>query len=222
MRSSEIIRQKFRGVRRLILVLACPLVTIVAFQAYFRMDLYGTKHSAWVGGQYREMTDWERHPVIYLLATVPTILIYLPMLAWISFAIGLRIKSQTRAIFASLAVVVVWCAAPFIFGIILHEEMQVVLFGQSMWNYLMLASPITIITFGEFSELGYLNSTPELAAVMNAVFYGGILYLVRSRCLRTAAQQLGRAELPDGPRPGIPRRQTGFQGIGRHAAPAPP
>jgi len=220
-RSAEIVRQKFRGVWRLILVLACPLITIVAFQTYFRIDLYSMSVSTWVAGQYREMTNWERHPAVYLLATVPTILIYLPMLAWIGFAIGLRIRSQTRAIFAALAFVVVWCAVPFVFGIILHEEAQVVRYYESPWNYLMLASPATIIGFGETSGLGKLNGTPALAAVMNVVIYGGILILVRSWCLRTVARQLGRAELPDGPRPGTQRRQLGFRGLDRPPVAAP-
>ena len=214
-RSSEIVRQKFRGVWRMILVLACPLLTIVAFQAYFRKDLSMHTSSLWVGGQYREVTQWERGPFLYLMASLTTIGLYLPMLAWISFAIGLRIRSQTRAIFAALAFVITWCAVPFIFGMLVHEDARWVLFGKSELNYLMLASPVTMIAFGELSRLGDLNSTATTAVFMNFTIYGGILMLVRSWCLRSAAQQLGRAELPGGPGSEMPVRRGGFQGIRR-------
>jgi hypothetical protein len=41
-----------------------------------------------------------------------------------------------------------------------------------------------------------MNDTPWLAVVMNFLFYGAVLYLVRRSSLRYAARHLGRAESP--------------------------
>lgn len=202
-RSSEIVRQKFGGVRRLMFVLACPLATIVLFQTWFRMSVGG-------GSPY-EMVRYEgdEAPLLYVLAALPAIAIYLPLLAWIGFAIGLRVRSQTRAIFGALALVVAWCAVPFIVALILHEGVRIADYGQSVLNYVFLASPISIIAFAEFSDLEWLNSNPYGATLFNWVMYGVLLLSVREWCLRTASRRLGRAESPRAA-PELPPPVSGF------------
>lgn len=211
MRSVDIIRQKFRGVRRLTIVLAFPLLTIVLFQAYFRL-------SHWSGsGILASGRRIDPNPFLYLFAAVPAIFIYLPLLAWISFAIGLRIRSQTRAIFAALAVVVVWCALPFMTGIVIHEGFGHVDYLHSAFSYIFLLSPISVIAFSEFSELNMFNSTPWAAIFVNWLIYGGLLIVIRESCLFTAARRLGRAEVGQGFRPGIQKPRAGFRGV-NHAS----
>jgi hypothetical protein len=80
---------------------------------------------------------------------------------------------------------------------------------------------MTMVVFGELSELGYLNDAPTMAVVMNCLLYGGVLILVRGWCLRTAGRQLGRAELPAGSGSAWPVRRAGFRGIRRTLTAAP-
>ncbi len=179
-RSDELVRQKFRGVRRLIFVLAIPLATIVLFQTYMRLGFA----SIW--------TEDERSPVLYFLAAGLAVAVYLPMIAWVSFAIGLRVKSQARAIFGSLAVIVGWCAMPLILGITIMEAFR--LHRASVFHYFMLTSPASIIPFAEFSALDEINNTPWLAVFFNYSLYIPILLFVRWQTLTFAARHLGRAE----------------------------
>ena len=179
-RSDELVRQKFRGVRRLMFVLAIPLLTIVLFQTYMRLGFT----SAW--------NPRERGPMLYLLAAGLAVVVYLPLVAWVSFAIGLRVKSQARAIFGSLAVIVGWCAVPLILGVSIMELFGV--YGDSAFYYLLLISPATIIPFAEFSALREFNNTPWLAVFLNYSFYIPILLFVRWQSLKFAARHLGRAE----------------------------
>lgn len=212
--SEDLLRQKFRGVRRLMLVLACPLLTIILFQAYFRMALWPSALGGY--GNYRRDAD----PLLYLTASLPTVAIYLPLMAWVSFAIGLGVRSQTRAIFGALAAVAGWCTVPLILAICLHEGPWHFRYGQSPVNYTFLLSPASIIAYAEFSDLGDLNSTPWRAAIGNALLYWGILLGIRQWCLSTAARRLGRAERagrePDLPPP-VSRFPVEWRGGGRLA-----
>lgn len=179
-RSDELVRQKFRGVRRLMFVLAIPLLTIVAFQTYMRLGLSSV------------FSDEEDSPLLYFLAAGLAVAVYLPLVAWVSFAIGLRVKSQARAIFGSLAVIVGWCAVPLILGVSIMELFR--LHGDSVFHYLLLTSPAAIIPFAEFSALDEFNNTPWLAVFFNYSFYIPILLFVRWQSLAFAARHLGRAE----------------------------
>lgn len=195
-RSTDLVRQKFRGVRRLMAVLAVPLLTMIAFQTYWReatMSLWGN----WWGN--------ERHPVLYFVASSLAVVIYLPLVAWLSFWIGLKVRSQARAIFGSLAVITGWCVIPFVLFVIVIEILR--FHRHTPLHYFALLSPAAIIPFSEFSALNEMNDTPWLAVVMNFVLYGVVLYLVRRSSLRYAARHLGRAESPEYPAPvGAARR----------------
>ena len=183
-RSGDLVRQKFRGVRRLMLVLACPLLTMIAFQTFWR----DATQSFW--------GDWEnpKAAFLYLVSATLAVVIYLPMVAWISFAIGLWVRSQARAIFASLAVIVAWCAVPLIIGVTIMEVFR--MYGQREWNWLMLLSPASIIPFTEFSGLDEFSHAPWLAVILNTLAYGTVLFVVRLLCLTNAPGLLGRAERP--------------------------
>jgi hypothetical protein len=114
------------------------------------------------------------------------------MIAWVSFAIGLRVKSQARAIFASLAVIVGWCAIPLIVGVSIMELFR--LHHATPFHYFMLFSPATIIPMAEFTALNEINQTPWFAVLLNYCIYVPILVGVQLHSLSFAARHLGRAE----------------------------
>ena len=183
MHCSDVVRQKFRGVRRLMMVLAMPLLTIIAFQTLWRQATQG----------FFRVFD-EDSSLLYLVSSVLSVVIYLPMVAWISFYVGLRIRSQVKAIFTSLAVIVGWCVIPVFALAILDEIVRVRLLNDSPLSYLFLLSPASILPFTEFSALDELNNTPWMAMLFNYAYYGSILLIVRWACLDGAPRFMGRGE----------------------------
>ena len=91
----EIVVQKFCGVRRLMFVLAVPFITIFLFEASWRSAVTG-------GYGYRS----EFSVLLYLTASILSVAIYLPMIAWMSFLVGMVLQTQGRAIITSLGIII--------------------------------------------------------------------------------------------------------------------
>jgi ABC-type transport system involved in multi-copper enzyme maturation permease subunit len=183
MRCSDLVRQKFRGIRRLMLVLAMPLLTVIIFQTLWRQATQG----------FLQVFD-EHSTLLYVISSVLSVVVYLPMIAWVSFYIGLRVRSQVKAIFASLAVIVAWCAIPVFALVIFDEIFQIHFWRNTPLSYLFLLSPASIIPFTEFSALDEFHSSPWLAMFFNYAYYGAILLIMRWACLDGAPWFLGRGE----------------------------
>ncbi len=185
----EIIRQKFRSVRRLMLVLCVPLVTIVAFTASMRWELPDPRYGNAMGYQPPEFRLG-----VYLTCSLLSLAIYLPLIAWMSFYIGLRVKTQSRAIVVALGTVVVWCVAPLIFillpiGILFSPP------HDSGWAYFALSTPAAIVAFNEGNDWQGLLNLPWLAMFLNFAWYGAWLLVFRELCFRQADRLLGRVEV---------------------------
>ena len=182
LRSREIVLQKFQGVRRLILVLCVPMLTTVLFKTWF---------VATAGlGQFRRYNQDENW-AIYLTCALLSVAVYLPMTAWLSLLIGLRVRSQNKAIFSTLAAIVAWCVLP-VFSTIMLVELTGASPGDSL-SYLVLLSPATVIPFNEFFALDEIFATPAVAVMLNFAFYGFVLFVLRAACLRDLDRHLGRA-----------------------------
>ncbi|MEQ9406427.1 MAG: hypothetical protein RIK87_01830 [Fuerstiella sp.] len=102
MTAVEMLGQKVAGMRRLLLVLATPILTVSLTHFLLHINF----QSVTLVGAVR--------PVSYLaLSTVGTfILLYL--CAWISAGIGLKIHSQTRAVLTAVAVFGTWTVLPLV------------------------------------------------------------------------------------------------------------
>jgi hypothetical protein len=185
LRGSEIIRQKASGLRRLTIVLAIPLLTIIFFKAWMDASSGASGWSSrWYAGRPRSM--------IYLTCALLSVAVYLPMVSWFAFWIGLKIRNQTRAIFTAVGMLAAWCILP-IFIIVMITELLGVS-SRSPLIALTLLSPATIIPFNEFNDLDDLSKHRWLLVVANFTFYGICLLFFRSRCLGSTGQYLGRLE----------------------------
>lgn len=157
----EIMLQKFRGVQRLMAVMAVPFVTIFFFQL-------------WWSGFWVNATTFN-----YAVCSFLSVLIYLPLVAWLSFWIGIKIKSQTRGILTALILLSAWILLP-------------LPVAPSLWfdasGYFSVLSPATIIMFNETSDL----PLPFIWNFFHFVCFGGILFFVRQVCLMNADEHLGR------------------------------
>lgn len=177
----EILTQKFVGVRRLMFVLAIPLLTIYGFETMLRFDvpsLFRRTH-----GMDRSELAW-----CYALTSVMTVLIYLPLISWLSFWIGLKVSGHGKAIMISVATLVGWCLIPLLvllpFVVVLDMQKP----GES--ELLMLVSPMMIIPFNEFGDI----PQPWSALLINSGVYGLVMLTLRFWCQFRAARVLGRAD----------------------------
>ena len=183
----EILRQKFRAVRRLIVVLLVPFATIFTFECIMKWNL----SVRWgVPGQ-----DNRFHLPLYLTCSALSVGIYLLLFAWLSFLIGLKVRTQARAIAGAMAALVGWCVLPLIF---VNLPLSI-LFPGPPWNVpyviqlVKLASPLSIIMANEESFREFADA-PWVAVVLNFLWYGLLLVLVRWLCLRNVDRLLGRVE----------------------------
>ena len=166
----NIILQKFRGVRRLICVLCVPFLSIFMFEKWFKSS-YG----------------WD-----YVLWSTVFVLIYLPLTAWFSMWLGLKIRSQVRATLVSICLIVAWLTLPVAIRYLLADGFNVVVSGSA--RYLWIFSPTVVIRgieSGAPTDIGIPDPHwPFYLA--NAVFYGFLLWLFRHVSLKDADQHLGR------------------------------
>ncbi len=187
----EIVVQKFRGVWRLILVLHVPFITLFLCEACLRES---SAH------RHRGSSD-DFTPLGYLLSSVLTVAIYLPLTAWLSLAIGLRVRTQARAMIGSLAANVGWWVAPFIFCVM---PLSIMMRGSSddgLLACVTLLSPATVVFWNEI-EFNFLKHTfgefVWLPFFLNFAGYGIAIAFFRALCLNNADRWLGRVAGEEG------------------------
>lgn len=191
----EIVAQKARVLRRFMLVLAVPLLTIFGWEWYIE----------WGASARRPRADG---PAVYLVCALLTVGILLPLVSWLSLWIGLKMRTRFKAILTALAVVVAWCAVPFVAAIVLDGSR---FYGSDLHKciqgVLLLLSPLAVPTGNEIGELRSFppfdrypfsewktdgsNMAPLLLAV-NFTFYAALLFLFRHLALSRADRYLRR------------------------------
>jgi ABC-type transport system involved in multi-copper enzyme maturation permease subunit len=167
----NIILQKFRGVRRLICVLSVPFLSIYMFEKWFKS--YG----------------WD-----YVLWSTVFVLIYLPLTAWFSMWLGVKIRSQVRATLVAICLVVTWATLPLSIQYLLASGFNIEPSGSA--RYLLILSPTVVIRGIESgAPAAYGIPDPDWAFYLaNAVFYGFLLWLFRHVSLKDADHRLGRTK----------------------------
>jgi len=187
----EIVRQKFRSVWRLMFVLATPFLTLFTFSAAMRWNMPDPRYQ-WAGAGFQVPVF---NVFVYLTCSLLSLVVYLPLLAWMSFYIGLRVKSQARAIVTALACVLGACIGPLIFimlpiSIIFRAPIH------GAWYFFNLLSPASIAALNEANEWQIYSFRPWLAILLNFSWYGAWLFLFRWLSFAQAERMLGRLELP--------------------------
>ena len=189
MTSQEIIREKCAGLTRVLCVTSLPILTAIAFGSYMRSGA---------------MNGWS-----YLVWGALQLLLYMPLISWISIWIGLRIRSPTKSIFAAMSVLLIWVALPGLagFGATWFDlDMQ---FAESQYygdQYvatwaemiaaagLLLIGPTSGIVINEQMTEGFAQNWAMIVIPLHVLFYSGFLLFVRSRVLKIASRRLGRSE----------------------------
>jgi ABC-type transport system involved in multi-copper enzyme maturation permease subunit len=203
--ASEIVRQKLAGVRRLIAVLCVPLLTLLVFQSVWNhFVVVASGHDRGVlfvsGGQtafgvdpirdpdenpQEEATQW-----LMLLGRIAAIGIYLPLVGWIGFQFGLRMKNQFQAVIATAATVTFPCASPWLIQRwigLLSNESPWLPFSRKILSWVQWIDPGWVLFQADASTVG--SDFPMIGSdVLPAVWFpllfhfltvGGMLWLVR-------------------------------------------
>jgi ABC-type transport system involved in multi-copper enzyme maturation permease subunit len=179
----EIILQKYRSVRRLMFVLAAPFATVFYFHCAAMWEM-GPDYS----GRRFDLP-------VYLAASTLSVLIYLPLTAWVSLAVGLKVRTQSRAIIGATGGLVAWYVVPLVFVTL---PLSIIFDGMGKpyetWiSASSLLSPATIIVFTDFDCL-YQLGEPWVVVLANFGWYAALLAAVRFTCLRNADRWLGRTD----------------------------
>ena len=185
----NILAQKIAGVKRLCLTLLVPLLAIVFFEAWWKWE-------------YAQINPHSRNPyelewLPYLIGSLLTIGIYLPMLIWLFCWIGMKVKSQTKAILSALGLIVIWCILPFIlvFPILILNPS----FNENSIIYGLFLSPASYLVINEIAEFNEFG-TIWAPMIVNSLFYGGCYWLFRSQCHNHIDENLGRLTGEENPK----------------------
>lgn len=181
----ELMYQKIKGVKRLCLVLLVPLLTTVFFESWWKWE-----HSRFRSNNENDFaTQW----LPYLIGSLVTIGIYFPMLIWLFCWIGMKVKSQMKAILSSVSLIIIWCILPIILAFpifILFPTINVssVLYG-------MFLSPAAYIVMNENAQFFEFGSA-WFPLIANTLIYGTCYYLFRFQCINHIDKNLGRLSDP--------------------------
>lgn len=185
--SREFVLQKFRGVSRLMLVVSIPLLTGVIMQAW-----YCGITERWFNNNF--FRDPDESPICYLVTMSLNVVVMLQLFAWVSMLMGMWMKTSTRAIFASLALVVGWMILPIVFLVMFFEFMNV---GRNDVIVMSLVSSPAVVPF--MTEIGEMDDLFDQdmvwpVVISHLMIYTSLLFAVRWFCLKRAAKLLGRSE----------------------------
>lgn len=179
----EIVRQKAHALRLLTWVLAIPVLTV------FLIEAWAEETTPWTG--YAEtlgLRAWGETVITYVVGSICSVAIYLPLVAWLALWIGLICRTRLRALITTLIAIITWAVGPF-FALDFFDVGQ----GRhDLTRWLLLCSPLTYPALNETGEMRDLSENAILPLLVNFTIYGAILWLLRWHCLRRADAYLRR------------------------------
>jgi ABC-type transport system involved in multi-copper enzyme maturation permease subunit len=167
----EILLEKFTGVRRVMAMLCVPLLTVILMRA--------------------------PQPAQFV-CSVLALAIYLPLAAWLSLLVGLKVKTRGKAIIVSLATIAGWCLLPLVFIFMPLMLLKPPGTADSVLNFSIFLSPAMIVAVNDYGDWHEFGNSPWLGMTLNFLVYGTALVLIRRTCLRNADRWLGRVECDHG------------------------
>ncbi|MGB4710953.1 MAG: hypothetical protein WBH28_20950 [Fuerstiella sp.] len=180
MTSIDMLNQKITGMRRLIIVMAVPILTVNLTHAL----LQRTNNLL---------------PVVYMLLSTFAAFLLLYMVAWLTAGIGLKIHSQTKSVLAAVTVIVAWIILPIAYCVFTTPEPML---AKVIW----LFSPLSVVanteeflrqweTYG----VNYYNpepdTTPRIVWTLAAMLvYSAVTFLIVMFVRSRSAGLLNRLE----------------------------
>jgi ABC-type transport system involved in multi-copper enzyme maturation permease subunit len=196
--ASEIVLEKLAGVRRLIKVLTVPFAVLIVFQAVWTGYIQqGSSHSQ-PGNLWFE-----------LVATSLSVAIYMPLIMWIGFQFGLRMKTQIQAVLCTFLTVTGICVIPpflctTLMALVNQNAIGAGAIPDLVVSFLGILSPLTVLTpmyhSVRMSDPMTRSLTqpdmsfPAAILVVHFAFYGMIWFLLRRNAMRSFSRFVRRLE----------------------------
>jgi ABC-type transport system involved in multi-copper enzyme maturation permease subunit len=182
--SESIVKEKFAGISRMIVVLWIPLATVYLYQVWW---------TGWVG-------SFQSGDIVFgFVRSLMAMAIYPWLIAWIGFHFGMRCRSQAQAALVTLCLLAAVCVIPAAFAVYLNS------IGLSALSEIGWLSPAVVLSEGTYARRLHLNysytysyNSDELALVAwfglfcHFVLASVLLIWLRHRVLKTFASRLGR------------------------------
>lgn len=160
---SSLLHQKWTGLRRMLYVLFVPFFSIYAFQAWFFLN----------------------KGIGYLVISSFSYVVLVSLAAWLSIWIGLRVKSQMRAILTSIGAIAFIALCPYGIQMAMRQS------GQPLSDWFSVISPAEMVMSLEFNSNQWL--TQHLSHAVGFLFVFAALGVVcRLACNYRIDQCFGR------------------------------
>ena len=200
--SRQIVLQKYAGIRRAILVLRVPLLTVLFFQL-------GMK----VGYRFWASSLHGFNGPLYTVCFLLSAWIFPHMVGWLGVFFSLRLKTQSRAVVTTVTVLAAWCLVPGVVSLLLNSNLPLyaspgMILVQNESNFGPLRSDIFGGIAPDRDQQQWVLAFCWVFVIGCFTFYGGLTLWLRHVCLTTANVALGRGEV----------RQSGVR---RSGSPAP-
>ena len=203
MTSRFILRQKLASLSRLIAVSAIPILTCTLVNTWWMWELDRLNHSS-MGYNLYGYSNFSPNYVwwLYLLEGVTCMGIYLYMVGFLGTIVGTLIKSPSRAIVTTLAIVLGVCALPLLVISLWTGDF----FGANYSNGWMRSpiraliyrtSPLSAL-FNESMFFGMSTAEQSFLYVVNTIFYGAITWFLWTVLMNNSERLLGRRGWPVG------------------------
>ncbi len=183
MSGAEIVLQKMQGLKRVVALFWVPLVSVILIKAWW---LTSASPYSW---NRLNLED----TLLYLFAAGINLLIFPPLLCWFAVAIGLRVKSRSRAVMVMFAALLAWFIIPLIAAVILGLTFG---FHEEVSGYMILFSPAACVAITESVVWASVADTPLLPILISLFWHGYLWYRLRGWCLNNADRLLGRVQRP--------------------------
>ena len=190
-RPAELVSQKLAGVRRLISILTIPFLTLVIFQAIWKLYV--------VRGLDLFRASAEGTVFIHeILGMTVAMIVYPRVVQWLAFSISLRVKNQTQAVLLTLATITAVCAIPLLLPLWLRSPSS-----HGLLDLLPWLSPVRVIFHRRIAEIGSqhasLSDPLYLGLILHAVAGIAAWLLLRHYALRYFSFWMGRTEPAESP-----------------------
>ena len=179
--SAEILNEWLAPVRRWTSFLVRPLIGVFVIEAMVKF-----KNSDLPDPRIRNF-------IAYLAISALTVLIYPRLVLWFCLWIGLRIRSQIRAMMTALLLIVAWCfGLPPLFSYLADTNLIPEAWGEA----LKFLSPVNVISAAERLGAPKSGTTVTVGLVLLLVIHFGLfaalMWKMRQICLTKADYYLGR------------------------------
>jgi hypothetical protein len=174
--SAEIASQKMAGLYRLIAIVSVPLMTVLAFQT----------------------TEFGDNIVMLLVKRGCAIVFYLPLIGWLGFQFGLRLRNQFRAIMAVAIVLVATCGLPKLLDWILSAPWFIEMLLLAVIDWINPWSVVFEDNQNTWLLDGFVTSdvlpTEWFPVLFHFLIVGGMLWGIRRNALLNFGRFVGRLE----------------------------